>query len=171
MRVSKLVTGDLSVGEDIGWGNAMLVWKVVVDMSSIVYRHRPERAVNPFFPSHQRMEKHGSCHIGYCQNNALWKPILMVGVDPTLLDLLIMLSKVSNKLICLERAVVGKIISDNDSITKCKLFVVVLFSTNCLRGREPKLMLNMHIYAGLVHQDAFKLFSHMTYKYAHAIVN
>jgi hypothetical protein len=37
----KLVTRDLSASEDIGWSNYMLVWNVVVYMSSIVYRHWP----------------------------------------------------------------------------------------------------------------------------------
>jgi hypothetical protein len=68
MEIAKFMAWNCSTGENVGRGNAMLVWKMIVDMSSIVHCHWPQRAIDSLFPSHRGMEEHSSRHIGDSQD-------------------------------------------------------------------------------------------------------
>lgn len=76
-----------------------------------------------------------------------------MSIDSTVLDLLIVLTKMSHKFVSLECAIISKIVSNDDSISEGKLLVILL-GTNCLSSREAKLMFDVEIPAGMVDENA-----------------
>jgi hypothetical protein len=74
-------------------------------------------------------------------------------IDTTILNFLIVLLEMSDKLVGLECSFIGKRIRDEDSVTHSKLFVSFLGSDG-FRGREAKLMFHVKIITGMIDKDA-----------------
>ena len=98
------------------------------------------------------MKQHSPSHVGDGENGPFCNPILVVCVHTAILDTLILFVQVLNKGIGFKYSIVGKIVCDDHSIAKSKLFIV-LFGPNGLSAREPKLMLDVDVPTHVVDED------------------
>lgn len=152
MKVAEAVARYGTSGEDIRGAQSFEVGCCVVNVCCIVDSLGPERRVDAPFPMKTGMQEHRPRHVRNRLDRALGDSILMVSVRPTVPNLLLRLLDVTNKLVCLECARIGKVFLDDDAGVERKLFEVLL-RTNRFDSGKTKLMFDMHIAGCMVDED------------------
>jgi len=97
MEGFQFVTGNLDTSEQVGWGNSLCIWYVIVDEGCIRDCKWPKRTINVCFPMESWMKKKGSSAFWYCVNTPLSYCIFVMSINTTVLNLLIMLANMGLK--------------------------------------------------------------------------
>jgi hypothetical protein len=98
------------------------------------------------------MKNHGTGHVADRLNHTFRDSILMMGICPTVTNELMRLTDVLNELVCLESTAVSKVVLNNNTTVKAKLFIV-LFSADFFYRGEPELVFNVNICGGVIHKE------------------
>ena len=117
-------------------------------MACILNSQGPQVAVDAIPPSNGSMEDQSAGNLRDRTNASFGNSILVVSVDATVSQLLIAALDFIDERFGFEDAVVGEVVSDNDTVLAGKT-LEVLFGTDGFGGGETHLVLDVNVSAGV----------------------
>ena len=124
VKILELVMGGFSSNEEILREIFLLVGIMILNIGCITSIHWPQFWINAIYPVSRQVKRHSADHL---RNGGYWPlidPILIMCIGATIMNVFIMLTNVTNKMICSEYTVTSEISINHNTTSQAYCIIV-----------------------------------------------